>query len=262
MKPVPTPVVLLGEDSMEPAEDRLKRFGVEMSAVLVVAVAGRRSHLNPGANVFLEDVVGVHWISKGDVVLPGSGQFERAAVESGVDLQVPPSYQDQCGDLHPWQDAGGILGPQFAGQRKVRRRLETGEHQLHTVRKARVKVHRLSGLIACDRRLYLRHEFGAARHLRRLSCELGQDDLADGPSRRRGENDTGERHVLLADGVVENVERALAVAESGDTCDVDAVVPGKDGDGSDKLVRCERMLNFPNRVRALSAASGPEARLS
>ncbi len=61
-------------------------------------------------------------------------------------------------------------------------------------------------------------------------------------------------------GVVEHMNRALAVAEPGDVSVVDRVVPGQDTDGSSS--RCERMLSLQDRARALSAASGPEALMS
>jgi hypothetical protein len=83
-----SPAIRLGEDSMEPVEYCAQSLRVQMSAVLVVAVPGRRSLLSGSAGVLLEDVVGVRRVGEGDVFLPSRSLLKRDAVSGGVDLQT------------------------------------------------------------------------------------------------------------------------------------------------------------------------------
>src|SRR5665213_3786628 len=92
---IPTGPTRLGEDSLEPREDRLMSFGIQTSASLVVASARCRDDFGERAFVFFEDVVGVCRVDEGDVVLPDSCLLKWFAVEGGVDLEILAADQNE-----------------------------------------------------------------------------------------------------------------------------------------------------------------------
>src|SRR5664280_430841 len=76
---------------LEPVEYCAQSLRVQMSAVLVVAVPGRRSLLSGSAGVLLEDVVGVRRVGEGDVVLPSRSLLKR----------MPSAVASTCRSLRP-----------------------------------------------------------------------------------------------------------------------------------------------------------------